>query len=221
MLHSPLSHGLLFPPQLSQCMRIDELLLSWMSACLTEDTQTHELPGGCQETIADFMSLQHQHDGCRGERASGFSVCVRPMRGGHWFSSVTFTLQQWSRAGHKRLSLSPVHTAWLVCVQVPTKAISAKKHAWEIAPYISNVSNAHRSTMGTATMSQDMTKSHLSYTFCLCHLSSKKIMTIQFCSLNWLRQTYTLLYYTGAKVPLMVEKCHYDNLCMWSKLKLH
>lgn len=84
-----------------------------------------------------------------------------------------------------------------------------------------NVSNAHRSTMGTATMSQDMTKSHLSYTFCLCDLSFKRIITIQFCSLNWLRQTYTLLYYTGAKVPLMVEKCHSDNLCMQSKLKLH
>lgn len=84
-----------------------------------------------------------------------------------------------------------------------------------------NVSNAHRSTMGTTTMSQDMTKSHLSCTFCLCHPSSKEIMTIQFHSLNWLRQTYTLLYYTGAKVPLMVEKCHSDILYVRSKLKLH
>lgn len=117
--HTSLSWSL----SLSCCMWIDELLLCWMSGCLTEDTPA---AGG---TPGDKCWLHVPTTSAWWSAAVsvrvGFSLCVCLMRGDHWSSPVTFTLQQWSRAGkgHRRVSASSVHTGQILCLCVATTAI--------------------------------------------------------------------------------------------------
>ena len=89
-------------PHVSVCLSLTPVVCESMSYCCVECQavwqRTRRLLEGRQGTSAsDFTSPQHQHDGGGVSRLFPARVCL--MRGDHWFSPVTFTLQQSSGAG--------------------------------------------------------------------------------------------------------------------------